>query len=125
MSDLTFVTNGPWGSGIGAPMTPNQADMNFWTVYSLIEAIADATPDTIAYFTVTGNQMWITMSDHFVFGPFTIPTAGWNFRGEWLPETSYAVNDVFTQGGAVYLCIYSQLNSGATFFADGNDGQGH
>jgi len=99
--------------------------MNFWILYSLIIALQDAAPDTIAYFTVTGSQMWITMTDHYVFGPFTIPTAVFNFRGPWAPENSYAINDIFTTDGAVYMCIYPQINSGATFYDLANDGQGH
>jgi len=125
MSDVTYVTDGPWGTGTGAPHTANSADTNFWILYSLIVALQDATPDTIAYFTVTGSNMWITMTDHYVFGPFTIPTAVWNFRGVWGATNSYAVNDVFTADGAVYLVIWPQTNSGASFYAQANDGQGH
>jgi len=125
MSDITYVTAGPWGSGTGAPHTANSADMNFWILFSLISALQNAEPDTIAYFTVTGNQMWITMTDHFVFGPFTIPTAVFNFRGAWQANSAYNINDVFTANGAVYLCIFNQTNSGSSFFADANDGKGH
>jgi len=125
MSDVTYVTDGPWGTGTHAPHTAASADLNFWILESLITALQDAQPDTIAYFTVTGNQMWITMTDHFVFGPFSIPTSVWNFRGPWVPNTAYSVNDVFTANGAVYLVIFPQLNSGATFYNLANDGQGH
>ena len=125
MSDVTYVTDGPWGTGTGAPHTANSADTNFWVLYSLILALQDAAPDTIAYFTVTGNQMWITMSDHYVFGPFTLPTAAFNWRGGWQPNTAYAINDVFTVGGSVYLVVYPQVSSGATFYALSNDGLGH
>jgi len=125
MSSVVYRTTGAWGSGLGADLTAAQVDMNFWVLYSLIVSLQNAEPITISYFTVTGNQMWITMTDHYVFGPFTIPTAVWNFVGAWQPNNSYNINDVFTQGGAVYLCIYPQLNSGATFFANANDGLGH
>lgn len=125
MSDIVFRTPGPWGGGLGADLTANQVDTNFWVLYSLILALQDAAPDTIAYFTVTGDQMWITMTDHYVFGPFTIPTATFNFRGEWQPNNAYAVNDIFTADGAVYLVIYPQTSSGATFYDLANDGQGH
>jgi len=125
MSDPTYVTDGPWGTGTHTAHTAASADTNFWILYSLIVALQDAVPDTIAYFTVTANQMWITMTDHYVFGPLIIPTAVWNFRGPWAPNNSYAINDVFTANGAVYLVIYPQLNSGATFYDLANDGQGH
>jgi hypothetical protein len=125
MSDVVYRTSGPWGAGLGADLTATQVDTNFWVLYSLIVSLQDAAPNTISYFTVTGSQMWITMTDHYVFGPFTIPQSVWNFRGAWLPNNAYSVNDVFTEGGAVYLCIYSILNSGATFYASANDGRGH
>jgi hypothetical protein len=125
MSDIQYRTPGPWGGGLGADLTANQVDTNFWILYSMILALQDATPDTIAYFTVTGTQMWITMTDHYVFGPFTIPTAVFNFKGPWMPGNSYAINDIFTAQGAVYMCIYPQLNSGATFYALSHDGLGH
>lgn len=126
MSDVVYRTSGPWGAAsVDADLTANQVDTNFWILYSLILALQDAAPDTIAYFTVTGNNMWITMTDHYVFGPFTIPTAVFNFRGPWSPNNSYAVNDIFTANGAVYMCIYPQLNSGATFYDLANDSLGH
>jgi hypothetical protein len=125
MSDIIYRTAGPWGPGLGADLTGAQVDTNFWILYSLIQALQDAEPDTISYFTVTGNNMWITMTDHYVFGPFTIPTSVWNFRGAWAPNNAYAINDVFTADGAVYLVIYGQINSGATFYAAANDGLGH
>ena len=125
MSDIQYRTPGPWGAGLDADLTAAQVDTNFWILYSLILALQDATPDTISYFTVTGNQMWITMTDHYVFGPFMIPTAVFNFRGPWHAGTSYAVNDIFTANGAVYMCIYPQTNSGATFYDLANDSLGH
>ena len=126
MSDIIYRTAGAWGGGQGSDLAAAQVDMNFWILYSLILSLQEApSGNTIAYFTVSGNQMWIAMSDHSVFGPLTIPTAVWNFRGPWQPGSAYAVNDVFTDGGAVYLCVYPQGNSGATFFAGANDGNGH
>ena len=81
MNDITYRTSGAWGAGLGTDLTAAQVDMNFWILYSLIVSLQNAEPITISYFTVTGNQMWITMTDHYVFGPFTIPTAVWNFTG--------------------------------------------
>ena len=125
MSDITYRTSGAWGAGLGTDLTAAQVDMNFWILYSLIVSLQNAEPITISYFTVTGNQMWITMTDHYVFGPFTIPTAVWNFTGRWQPDNQYNINDVFTVDGAVYLVIYPQANSGSSFYALANDGLGH
>ncbi len=125
MSDVTYRTAGPWGTGLGADLTAAEVDMNFWVLYSLIISLTNSEAITISYFTVTGNQMWITMTDHYVFGPFTIPTAVWNFRGPWQQNTYYNVNDVFTAEGAVWLCIYPQVNSGSLFYSNANDTHGH
>lgn len=125
MTDIIYRTSGAWGAGLGTDLTAAQVDMNFWILWSLIVSLQNAEPITISYFTVTGNQMWITMTDHYVFGPFTIPTAVWNFTGRWQPDNQYNINDVFTVDGAVYLVIYPQANSGSSFYALANDGLGH
>ena len=125
MTAPTYRTAGPWGAGLGTDLTAAQVDMNFWVLYSLIVTLQSAEPITISYFTVTGNQMWITMTDHYVFGPFTIPTAVWNFKGSWVPNGSYNVNDVFTYEQSVWLCIWPITNTGLSFYSLANDGDGH
>ena len=124
MSDVIYRTAGAWGPGLGADLTAAQVDMNFWVLYSLIVALQDAEPITIAYFTITGNQIWITMTDHYVFGPYTIPQAVWNFRGPWQPNVTYNVNDVIAVGNAIYLVIFAHISQ-ATFSPYANDGDGH
>ena len=97
MSDIIYRTAGAWGGGQGSDLAAAQVDMNFWMLYSLISRCKNAAPAiTISYFTVTGNQMWITMSDHYVFGPFTIPPPCGisGVRGD--PNSAYTINDVFT-----------------------------
>ena len=131
MTSITYRTTGAWGAGLGTDLTAAQVDMNFWILYSLIVSLQNEAPVTISYFTVTGNSMWITMTDHYVFGPFTIPQAVWNFRGAFQPNSAYNVNDVFTVengagfGSSVWLCIYPILDSGSTFYSLANDGDGH
>lgn len=124
MSDVVYRTAGAWGPGLGADLTAAQVDMNFWVLYSLIVSLQTAEPITIDSITLTGNQLFITMTDHYVFGPYTIPTATWNFTGPYAAGTSYAVNDVFTTESALWLVIYPNT-APETFSPYANDGSGH
>jgi hypothetical protein len=129
-ANLVFRTNNPsaWGNGQGSDLSASQIDMNFWILYSSIQAI-QAHADTqagIESFTVLGTQFFVNLTNHVALGPFTLPQAQWNFRGEWQANQTYNINDVFTAFGAVYLVIFAVPNSGAApFFSGANDGHGH
>jgi hypothetical protein len=108
---MTFRTNDytRWGSGQGSNLSAAEVDVNFWTLYSALTALQDhalTTENQIDYFSVAGNQLFVTMMDHTVFGPYTLPTASWNFRGPWSSTTSYHAMDVVTDSGSVYLSCY-------------------
>jgi hypothetical protein len=115
-----------WGTGQGARLTARQADINFWTLFSMITALADhASTEMIASITASGNQLFVTMADGTVFGPFTLPGAQWTFRDEgWLPSTLYSPFDVFENNGSLYLVKFRHV-SAATFDPAANDGDGH
>lgn len=129
MSGIVYRTNNPsaWGNGQGSDLAAAQIDMNFWILYSSILALQDhalTTENQIDYFSVVGDQMFVTMMNHQVFGPFTLPVASWTFRGQWEPATSYAPMDVVTENNSVYLVLFAHI-SAATFDAGANDGDGH
>jgi hypothetical protein len=129
MDQITYRTNDNtrWGQGNGADLTATQIDINFWVLYTMLLSIQDHidTNAGISYITVTDNQMTVHLSNHVALGPFILPTATWNFRGTWQADTNYNINDVFTQGGALYLVTWMVANSGATFNQFANDGAGH
>jgi hypothetical protein len=56
----------------------------------------------------------------------TIPAAtfAWNPKGEWQPSTVYAVNDVVSYFGSLYLVIFAHTSQ-STFDPSANDGLGH
>jgi hypothetical protein len=58
--------------------------------------------------------MTITLTDSSIQGPFTIPTAEMNFRGEWQASTLYNVNDIITHQNAVYQ-VLAQHTSATDF----------
>ncbi len=116
-----------WGTGQGSDLSAAQIDVNFWELYSAITALQDhsANGAFIDFFSVTGNNLYVHMTDHSVLGPYTLPVAQWNFVGPWQPETAYAVMDTFNgPDGGLYVVIYAHT-SDTTFDAGANDGFGH
>jgi hypothetical protein len=68
-----------------------------------LEAADFANP--IDAITVAGNQLTFHYTTAAGGGSdtVTIPTAQWNARGNWLPSTAYAVNDLVTNASRLYL----------------------
>lgn len=129
MSDIVYRTNNPdaWGAGQGSDLAAAQIDMNFWILFTAILALQDhalTDQNQIDSFNVVGDQLYIVMMNHEVFGPYTLPTAQWNFRGAWTADTAYSMMDVITNDGSVYLVIWDHT-SAATFDPNANDGDGH
>ena len=129
MSDITYRTNDftRWGAGQGSDLSAAQIDINFWILDSAVLALQDhalTNQNIIDYFSVSGDQLYITMTDHAVFGPYTLPVAQWAFTGAWQADYPYSVMDLFTIDGALYLVIYANT-SGSFFDANANDGHGH
>jgi hypothetical protein len=128
MDSITYRTTDPtrWGAGQNARLSKTQGDINIWVLYSMIQAVQDhASTDTIASIDVSADQMFVTMADGTVFGPFTLPTAQWIFRPDgWQPTTLYSVDDVFSTNGSLYLVLFRHV-SAATFDPSANDGAGH
>lgn len=95
-----------WGSGKGSPLTSVEVDLNFWEVINRVKNIEDHPPSavSISNISVLGSQMLITMSDASTFGPFTLPIARFNFRGEYTPTTPYFELDLITvTGSGLYM----------------------
>lgn len=118
----TFRTSGAWGAGKGSNLTPAEVDNNFYDKETRIAALEGAGVgvgiDTI---TVSGNQMTITLTDSSVQGPFTLPTAAWQPKGEWQPSTVYYAYDVVTYLGSGFL-VNLDHTSDSTFDAGATDG---
>jgi hypothetical protein len=128
VDSITYRTNDAtrWGTGKGSDLTATEIDINFWVLFSQIAAIVDHqnVAGVISSISASGNNLFITLGDGTVFGPFTLPTAQWTFRGAWLPNTLYNPMDVITSNGGLYLVLVRHT-SVATFNPTANDGQGH
>lgn len=114
MVAITFRTNGAWGAGIGANLTPAQVDVNFYNLKTSVEDLVDnpVQPVNIADISVTGNQLTITLEDASVFGPFTLPIAEFRDRGEWVALEDYVYGDIFTQTTGLYLVLQDHTAGG-------------
>jgi hypothetical protein len=95
---------GRWGTGKGSNLTAAEVDVNFWDIIQRILNLENNPPVAVSIrdFTVVGNQLTINMTDGSTKGPFTIPTSQWRWTGPWSPNTAYGINDIFSDGGAVY-----------------------
>lgn len=80
-----------WETGKGANLTPAEVDDNFWEVYSRLKTLEDNPPTAagISNIEVIGSQLQIFLSDSRVFGPYTLPIAVFELRGDYVPGTHY------------------------------------
>jgi hypothetical protein len=111
----------------GSNLTPNEADGNFTYLNNLIASVEDniTAGRGIESITISGNVLTFHMSDSTV-ETVTIPPGlfTWKPRGEWQPSTLYAVNDVVSYFGWLYLVIFAHTSQ-STFDPTANDGLGH
>lgn len=120
-----YRTAGAWGAGKGSDLTAAEVDGNFYGHENRIVALEGIPAGVgIDYFTVTNNQLFVTLTDHSVQGPFDLPVLQWQFKQAWVPSFSYKANDVVTFLGAVYLVLKDHL-SASTFDANATDGNGN
>jgi hypothetical protein len=103
---ITYRTTGDWGAGKGGNLTPTEIDTNFWTLFGLIETVGeDIVPAEIDSINLVGTQLTFVLTDAREFGPYELPQATFNWRGEFAAATVYAVNDVLSADGSVYLVL--------------------
>jgi hypothetical protein len=115
-----------WGDGEGADLSAVVIDLNFWKLFTSLQALEDH-QDSFAgidFMVLNGDQLFVHLTDHRVLGPLTIPTSRWNPRGEWQPLTGYASFDIVTNNGRLYL-VNVQHTSAGTFSPFATDGISH
>lgn len=117
-----------WGDGKGSPLTAVEVDENFYTLADKVKTLQDnpPTPIEIGTFQVIGSQLKIFLTDGTEFGPYTLPTAQFNFRDEWQPDgvQYYELDLVSVAGRGLFLVRLDHL-SAATFDPDATDGDGN
>lgn len=124
---IIYRTAGAWGAGKGANLVAGEVDGNFYEVVQRLTTVETTMPEAangIAYFSIAGNLFSVHMTDGTIQGPYQLPTLTWNFRDVWQPSTAYAVNDVVTMNGSVYMVLVNHT-SASTFDPGANDGAGN
>lgn len=114
---IIYRTTGEWGAGKGSALTAPEIDGNFFDLASRILALENdpLAPVAIESIEVIGSQFTVTLTDATVEGPFDMPLALFNWRGEWEPLTAYAEFDVFyVDSVGVYVVL--QAHTSATEF---------
>lgn len=92
----------------GSNLTAAEVDGNFQSISDAIDDLEENPPDaiSIAEISVTGGRMTITLTDASTFGPFDLPTAVFNWRGEWAAGNTYSALDFFTiEEDGLYLVL--------------------
>lgn len=131
MAILYVSTDGAkWGSGLGRRLTVSEHDNNNWQIVERLVALEGATAVGITGFTTTGptgspgTLFTVEMSDGSSFGPYALPVAVLNSRGEYTGGASFAPNDTFYINASLYIVNYAHVSATA-FNANANDGAGH
>lgn len=124
---LNFITTdaGRWGTGQERPLTAAQLDENIWSLKLLADAASSNGPVSIsAIRVVSGENMWVDLTDGSTFGPFILPRAAMQGRGAWASAVSYAVGDIVSVGNSAYLVLHAHV-SGSVFSEGATDGSGN
>jgi hypothetical protein len=104
----------------GSPLTFAEEDGNFSNLDGRVHSLENLSySNPIDAVTVSGNQLTFHYTTAAGGGSdtVTLPTAQWNGRGEWAPGVSYAVNDLVSESGNLYLVKVAHLS--ATSFDSG------
>ncbi len=99
-----------WGTGKGARLTSVEGDTNLWDIVVRLLAL-EVDAGQIDYGYTVGSDLYFRTTNHHVIGPIALPTAKWNARGEWLPNTQYFVNDTVAQDGTAYLVMIDHTSA--------------
>jgi len=118
----------PRNAGKGSPLTVDEADDNFFELYTRLKALETSPPTavSISNIAVNGSQLLITLTDASTFGPFTLPIAKLNFRGDYIPGMILAdldLIDVPNQG--LFMTLVANTDTDDPFNPDAVDGSGN
>ena len=112
---ITYRTEGDWGAGKGANLTPGEVDANFYSLAQEIDALSDTlVPAGIESVELIGSQLKFTLADATELGPVTVPTALPKFAGEWTASTAYVSLDILDTFEGPVLVLQAHTSE-ATF----------
>jgi hypothetical protein len=117
--EITYRTDGAWGSGIGVDLTAAQVDTNFSAIQVAIAALETdrPTPNEIVSTTQHGISFSFNLQNGDVLGPIDLPVISFHFFDAWEPFTLYSELDSFVvDGNGIYTTLLAHT-TGATFNA--------
>lgn len=97
---ITFVGNGPWGSGVGRPLTVPEHDGNIHDLDSRVADLEGTGADAITIAAeYTGGSITFLVNGGeedggYNLGPFALPVATINPVGPWLNNAEYSYLDL-------------------------------
>jgi hypothetical protein len=126
---IVYVTPGPWGAGTGTPNSAAQIDNNFYELKQALDDIVDniPAPAEISNMEIVGSQLLITLSNGATFGPYTLPIATFQLRGEYVPGQHYYELDIISVFGVGLFMVRIEHDTdvGVPFDPEATDGDGH
>lgn len=103
---ISYRTTGAWGVGKGGALLPVEIDKNFAAINAKIDTAEDTfLAADIENISVVGSQIRILLKDGTTLGPYQIPKADLNWRGDFADATEYLTNDFLGVDQGIYLVL--------------------
>lgn len=117
MAEPTYRTTGAWGAGKGSNLEAAEVDGNFYALAQRLLALETnpPSPNEISNIQVVGSQVKFFLEDGTTYGPYTLPTAVFNWQGEWSPDTDYHSLDIVTVPDVGVYLVLVDTHSGSEF----------
>jgi hypothetical protein len=119
-----------WGVGKGSRLTSMEGDLNFWELYSRLKSLEDNPPiaASIQSFNIIGSQFTVNLTNGDTLGPYTLPIATFELRGEWVNDMTYTELDIVSvlhRGLYLVRITHTTDPAPAEFDPDADDGLGN
>ena len=119
-----------WGTGKGSRLTSLEVDLNWWEVYSRLKSLEDnpPLPVSIEDFTIIGSTFQVNLTDGSNLGPFQLPIATFELKGEWVNDMLYHELDIVSvihRGLYLVRIQHTTPTAPAVFDPDADDGFGN
>lgn len=90
----------------GSPLTAAEVDENFRTLDTAIDGFVSVPGVGVSSISIAGTQFFVHLTDATTQGPFPLPVATFQWRGDWVGGTTYEGYDVFSvPNDGVYLVL--------------------
>jgi hypothetical protein len=133
MSEIIYSTSGPWGDGVGRPLTAAEMDSNFRAMGARLDAVPLAPTNAlqVALLDKTGAEV-ASGADNVAGVRYTIVDPVWEadgvpyhsiahgiasasspYMGVYRPNADYAAGHIITQiGDGLYLVLHDHTSAG-------------